>query len=331
MNASALQNLQRIKGIGPKRSEAILQRLDETGRSLDDFFALSVTEIKQQFNLPINVAEAIVQSITEEQPVTATAEEDALITKGIKILKRGTPEYPKRLARLLGDKAPDILYVWGNTDLFNKPAVGFCGSREASEKSIEIAADTARQIVEEGWVVVSGHARGVDTAAHQAALKSGGGTIIVAPEGILSFKLRRELKQIAKPEQILIVSQFPPAAGWAVGRAMGRNSTIIGLSDAMVLVSARAEGGTFEAGKTALRLRTPLFVARYESPGESAAGNRYFLDRGAYQLSKKESTGKPNTEYLLKIVKASNELFQEAKEAISSEAAKPHQLPLVLT
>ncbi len=255
---------------------------------------------------------------------------DNLLLNSFHTLKRGTPEYPQRLMDILGDKAPEFLYVWGNTDLFNKPAVGFCGSRDASEINIMVAAKTAEAVADQDWVVVSGHARGVDTAAHRAALEHGSATIIVAAEGILDFKLRRELKQIAKPDQILIVSQFPPDAKWSVGRAMARNSVIIGLSDAMVLVAARTEGGTFEAGKAALRLKMPLYVARYSSPGDSAAGNAYFLDRGALPLNEKQETGKPNVENLIGTVRAKRQSKPEPSVDTTSTPAQPEQLALLL-
>jgi DNA protecting protein DprA len=257
MNTSNHERLQKVRGIGPKRYQNVLTKLDELGKSLDDLFKMPAAEIKSVFNLPRNVAEAIASTSGQSQTNSEIMKEpeeaiDQLAAKSIKTLKRGSPDYPKRLEVVLDDKAPPILYAWGNLKLLEKPAVGFCGSRDASEESIVATADTAKQIADLGWVVVSGHARGVDTKAHLAALQNGGSTIIVAPEGLLNFKLRQELKKIAKPEQILIISEFDPKARWSVINAMTRNRTIIGLSDAMILVEARMEGGTFQAGETTL-------------------------------------------------------------------------------
>ena len=287
--------LKSVYGVGPKRFAHIMNAIAEAKQSLDVLFNMPALEIKEKFKLPNNVAEAIEAAfkVTPEQ-----LEADALASKGIKILRRGTENYPERLEQILGDKAPDVLYIWGNLELLSKPAVGFCGSRSASDKGIAVTEDTARQITELGWVVVSGHARGVDTKAHQTALENGGGTIIVAPEGIFDFKLRKELKQIAKPEQILVISEFPPKAKWNAGYAMKRNKTIIGLSNAMILVEAREEGGTFEAGKEALRLKVPLYVAHYQTSVQSSAGNEYFLKRGAKPLRKNQDTDKANIQSL---------------------------------
>jgi predicted Rossmann fold nucleotide-binding protein DprA/Smf involved in DNA uptake len=186
----------------------------------------------------------------------------------------------------------------------------------------------AAQAVAEGWVVVSGHAAGVDATAHRVALENGGSTIIVAPQGILDFKLRRELKQIAKPEQLLIISEFPPKARWNVGYAMQRNRTILALSNAMVLVEARTEGRTFEAGKQALQLKVPLFVIGFENPAQSASGNSYFLEQGAIPLLKNKHTGKANLDALKQEVQTRGEF----KEGMFSREEVQHfqaQLPLI--
>jgi DNA protecting protein DprA len=317
--------LRQIRGIGEKRYKSIVSRLGETNKSIDDLFKMSADEIKTVFKLPINVAQAIASWNSPEQtpqPLPPTKAPDELASKGIRVLSLGDKEYPERVKTRLGNSAPKTLYVWGNLDLLDKPAVGFCGSRNASEKGLEVTADTAKQIAELGWVVVSGHARGVDVAAHKTAVINGGSTIIVAPEGILVFKLRQELKKIAKPEQILIISEFAPKMTWNVRNAMTRNRTIIGLSDAMILVEARNEGGTFEAGKSTLSLNVPLYVVEYQMPGESAAGNPYFLKRGAISLRKSKDTGRANIEPLINRVQGKGLLPQESEN-------KPQQLALI--
>jgi DNA protecting protein DprA len=323
-NVTDYLQLHNIKGIGPKRYHSIVVRLQECRLSLDQLFAMPVEAIVKEFKLPINVAKAIVASSVELKllPNKADNEMVTLRSKGIKILKKGTPEYPQRLLKALGNSAPETLYVWGNLDLLNKPAVGFCGSRNVSEKGIEITIDTAKQIAELGWIVVSGHARGVDTAAHKTALEANCGTIIVAAEGVLGFKLREELKKISKPDQLLIVSEFNPNAKWTVINAMTRNKTIIGLSDAMILVEARTEGGTFEAGKAALRLKKPLYVVDYQTADNGNAGNHYLLKRGAKPLRRNKETIQANISDLREVVN----MIQSIPEASPKQTTKQLEL-----
>lgn len=316
--------LKQIKGIGPKRFEQITAKLKEINKTPGDLFKMAEGDIVAQFHLPKKVAAAIV-AFQSAQPSSEIVLEDKLASKGIRLISLSDDLYPIRVKEILGKNAPKVLYMWGNLDLLNRPAVGFCGSRNVSEKGIEITADTAQQITKEGWVVISGHARGVDTTAHRTAIENGGSTIIVIPEGIQNFKLRSELKKRAKPEQILIISEFKPTAHWNVGYAMQRNNTIVALSDAMILVEARETGGTFAAGETALRLKVPLFVIEYQIPGAGAAGNVHFLKKGASAILKNRETGRANIETLKRIVL---EKYQKAGQADVKEEISEAQLPL---
>lgn len=296
--------LKEVHGVGKKRLDGIITNLESNNQTINDLFQMTAPEIKAKFKLPINVAEAIVQAGIQANVV----KDDAILaltprlTKTVTCLTNTDTNYPSKLAKALGSKSPNVLYMWGNLSLLDLPSVGFCGSRNVSEKGLQVTADAVEQIVQLGWVVVSGHAKGVDTTAHRTALENDGCTIIVAAEGIEVFKLRQELKKIAKPEQILIVSEFEPKARWVVGRAMQRNTTIIGLSNAMVLIESRLEGGTYEAGKTALRLKMPLFVAQYEMEAETNAGNAYFLQHGAIPFMKNKVTGRANIDVLREVV-----------------------------
>ncbi|HEX2619036.1 MAG TPA: DNA-processing protein DprA, partial [Phototrophicaceae bacterium] len=185
-------------------------------------------------------------------------------------------------------------HVWGNLDLLKQPSIGFCGSRNVSEKGLSITADVVQQMVGLNRVIVSGHASGVDIMAHRTALECGGATIIVIAEGMANFRLHQEVKQLAKPDSVLIISGFEPDARWTVNQAMIRNNTIIGLSDAVVLIESRLEGGTFNAGEAALQLNVPIFVAEYETTTANNKGNAYFIQHGAIALRKSAGTGRAN-------------------------------------
>lgn len=309
MNVNDKELLLSIKGIGKKRQSKITEQLHKRQEALADLFVMSPDVIKATFGIPINVAESIVEFGKQQPKDTKTAtvrvaKQPPELTqdKGITAVHVDDEQYPNRLKNLLGEKAPNPLYVWGNLELFNRPAVGFCGSRNVSEKGLQVTADATEQLAHRDWVVVSGHARGVDATAHQTALEHNAGTIIVLPQGFDGFKLRMELRKVAKPENLLIVSEFPPEAKWAVGRAMQRNRTIIGLSDAMILIESRTSGGTFNAGKTALAYKQPLFVANFHEDSETNAGNRYFLQKGAFELLKSRETDKANLSRLYALV-----------------------------
>ncbi len=299
MNELGYLQLHLVKDIGPATIRRFLSRLRQTGTSLDEFFRLPPKEQMAQYGLGAKQTQALDLARLETEKTYAE-----LQRRGVKLLVRGTAAYPAQLEQRLGEHSPPLLYAWGNLELLNKKAVGFCGARDVSEKGLSTATDCAAQIASWGWVVVSGGARGVDTAVHNAALTNGGGTIIVLPEGILRYQLRGDLKSLVTKKNALLISEFPPHLTWSVGCAMQRNWTVCGLSDALVIIEAREAGGTFEAGKLALRLKIPLFVADYAKPAMSAVGNAYFLTRGAHALRRNVETGRANLEALRRVVEA---------------------------
>lgn len=210
-------------------------------------------------------------------------------------IEPGAGSYPAAMA--LGRKAP-VLSAMGNIALLGTPGIGFCGSRKASEKGIAVAADCAEQAVDAGFTVISGNAAGVDTAAHRAALASGGATILVLPEGISQFRIRKDLRDVWDWSRTLVLSQFAPDAIWQAYRAMERNEVIIALSRALVVIEAGSTGGTLAAGTRALELGRPVFVADYENIEAVAPGNAELLGRGARPLRRSRETGRANVSAL---------------------------------
>ena len=209
------------------------------------------------------------------------------------------PQYPQTLLYFLRQNTPSVLSCIGNLNLLDKLKVGICGSRKASEKGLWIARDCAGQLAERDICVVSGYAGGVDMEAHRSALQNGGSTIIVLPEGIDSFTIRRDIVDVWDWERVLVVSEFMPRDGWLASRAMKRNSTIIALSDAMLVVEAGDTGGSMDAGMKTIDMGKSLFVPLYSQLPDSAMGNPLLLARGAQPLKQKRQTSRVNIDSLV--------------------------------
>jgi len=295
MNDKDILTLLLTKGLGPKSIGRIIDMSSFENNSSWDISAIGPDEITSQFKIKYDIAKEVHNTI-----VKAEALLDDLQQNNIKILVRGREEYPKALENALGLDAPPILFAKGALNILNKKAVGFCGSRNASEKGIAVAQECASELAKRDITAVSGYAHGVDMAAHKAALESGGSTVFVLAEGILHFKLKREVKDLVTDENHLVISEFLPRLPWIARNAMQRNKTICGLSNAVVIIESGVTGGTFEAGKAALELKKPLFVVEYTQPAASAEGNSYFLGCGATALRKKN--GQANLENLFKAV-----------------------------
>jgi putative DNA methylase len=305
MNEIYYLKLLTTKGIGPKTLLKILERLRQRGETVENFFEIPSHVWRAEFGLSNELVTAL-----QQQNGQAEAYLSALKEKGIRMLAIGAPGYPAELRKQLGEDAPPILFYWGNLDILGKLAVGFTGARDVSQQGLEATADIAGQLAKLAINVVSGHARGTDATAHRSALQVGGVTTMVLAEGILNFSMRAELKALANPDRMLVLSQFSPRLPWRVHNAMTRNAVICAIADAMVLIESGLRGGTFEAGKTALRLGKPLYVLEYANPPESATGNQYFFDQGAQPVRRSKITGKANVDPILSSIGALPAMLQ---------------------
>ena len=160
--------------------------------------------------------------------------------------------------------APEWLYLAGDLSLVEMaPRVSIVGTREASREGLHRAARLARELVAENVLVVSGLARGIDTAAHRAAIDADGRTIAV-----LGTPLEETYPQENAALQRLIVSdhlalsQFPEGQPTKRSNFPRRNRTMALLTDATVIVEAAEGSGTISQGWEALRLGRRLFIMR---------------------------------------------------------------------
>lgn len=269
------------KGLGPKGIGRIMSRV-LIQNSQVDLSSMSTDEMIEHMGVKPDIAAQISVSINKANELLKEFE-----IEGIKILVKGRDGYPERLLKTLKEEAPMLLFARGNIKLLAQKAVGFCGSRKASQKGLAVAGECATELARRQINVISGYAHGVDLAAHRAALEAGGVTTFVLAEGIMHFRLKSDVKNLITEDNHVVVSEYMPRLPWLARNAMQRNKTICGLSNAVVVIESGLKGGTFEAGKTALSLRRPLFVAEYAQPAESAEGNAYFLRQGARFLRKK--------------------------------------------
>jgi DNA processing protein len=250
---------------------------------------------------------------------------DELAKKNVQAVSILDSAYPDALKRTLGEQAPLLLLCIGNLELLRKTSVGFCGSREATEKGMATARDSAGLLAREGINIVSGFAAGVDINAHRAALAAGGTTTVVLAEGILRFRIKKEIREEWDEQRTLVVSEFGPNLPWSVSHAMQRNRTICGLSRALILIEARRTGGSIQAGRDCLKLGLPLFAAVYEGTTEAATGNQELLEQGARRLMKSRSTNRPNIQPILDVIRSAP---TEGSKPIGTASQGP-QMPLL--
>jgi DNA protecting protein DprA len=292
--------LMRLPGVGPARIRRALAALSAAEMPIEEAFSASGRRLLTDSGVSPSAPQAAIGHIAEH-----------LRREGVQCLVApfSDVDLPETARRNL----PPVLFAMGPTYLVATPSVGFCGSRSATGRGLEVAADIAEQVSGQGFNVISGGAKGVDITAHKTALEKEGTTTVVLAEGILQYRMRPELRAVFDPARTLLVSEFFPDAAWIAGRAMQRNRTICALSRAMVLIEARATGGTFAAGEAALAMGLPLFTADYSTQLESNDGNRILLERGAIALRQSRATGRANLARLFELA--------QRREAAETEKA----------
>jgi DNA protecting protein DprA len=296
----AVLHLLMSPGVGRRTLNRLLAAASRRHIPVHDLPSMSSHDLASLTKMKPGAAESI-----RSVPYPAQELSDALEARDIKILVNGSAAYPSRLSLLLGDDAPSVLFLQGKAGLLNAPSAAICGSRKCSETGLVITAQLSQDLASAGVNVVSGYAAGVDMAAHAAALKADGTTTIVLAEGITQFRSKPEVAEALTASNTAIVSEFYPEARWSARNAMLRNATICAFSRAVVLIEAGREGGTFEAGKTALALKVPLFAVEFARPPSSAEGNRYFLDQGAFPI-RSNGSGRPTVARVLDEIAANN-------------------------
>ncbi|MBC7643759.1 MAG: DNA-protecting protein DprA, partial [Thermoleophilia bacterium] len=205
---------------------------------------------------------------------------DRVRAAGLWLITRADAAYPERLTRVLGSKAPSLLYGAGpQTLLATNEGIGVVGSRNLDDEGASFARLVGKTAAGDGCVLVSGGAQGADETAMRAALAAGGATI-----GVLGQDLARELannnwRDAIAAERCVLVSAVSPWAGFNASNLMARNKYVYGLSSVVFVAASDVKGGTWAGAVENQRHGwTPLYVRDGEGAGsKTPAGNRELI------------------------------------------------------
>ncbi|EFL35150.1 DNA processing Smf-family protein [Streptomyces viridochromogenes DSM 40736] len=203
---------------------------------------------------------------------------------GVRFVCPGGVEWPGQLDDL-GDARPLGLWVRGRAGLrmWALRSVAVVGARACTEYGAHMAATLATGLAEQGWVVVSGGAYGVDGAAHRGALGAGGATVAVLACGVDRPYPRGHAQLITRiADQGLVVGELPPGDHPTPSRFILRNRVIAALTRGTVVVEAAHRSGSLVTARAAQRLgRLTMGV-----PGPVTSG----LSAGVHELLRGEAT-----------------------------------------
>lgn len=198
---------------------------------------------------------------------------------GVVCLTRICAGYPRRLIRRLGELAPPVLWAMGDLSILEKPAIALVGSRELNWPNRAFAAATGEQAARQGWVLVSGDARGADRAAQNACLAAKGEVISILPW---------PLSAAWPGDRRLLLWEDSFDLPFSGPRALSRNRVIHSLGDAtLVAQSGLRTGGTWSGTADNLRRGlSPVYVYADGSPAAQALAGMGAAPISMFQLEK---------------------------------------------
>ncbi|HVT39490.1 MAG TPA: DNA-processing protein DprA [Gemmatimonadaceae bacterium] len=201
--------------------------------------------------------------------------------RAITIIARGDGGYPAALLELR--HPPEKLYAVGDrSSLAGAPdrMVAIVGTRDASPYGVRVASELAKVFARAGIGVVSGLARGVDAAAHRAALGADGTTVAVLGTGVdVPYPAAHRALHSELAEKGLVLSEFEPGASAAPGSFPRRNRIIAALARATIVVEAPYKSGAINTATQALELgRVVAAVPGQIDSGRSAGANQLLRD-----------------------------------------------------
>lgn len=312
-------------GLGPRRILQAAEKLDSPAR----IFALSLTEL-EALALPAESVRFIAEGKARQE---AEAEWERVRAAGGALLTYSDAAYPDRLREIFDP--PVVLWVRGDLSLLSRPSIAVVGTRHPTPYGAGMAEMLARDLAHRRLVILSGMARGVDTAAHKGALAARAPTVAIWGTGI-DVIYPKENKALA--EQILacggaIVSEYRLGTFPAPQNFPRRNRLLSGISVGVLVVEAGENSGTRVTARCALEQNRDVYAVPGNVTTKNAWGPNTLIKQGARLVATWEDVWEDlPTQVRLELERelgaASN---GEAAASLFEEAPLPPQEALVLS
>ena len=200
--------------------------------------------------------------------------------QNIEILVNGSPKYPKRLTEIYDP--PSILFAQGGIGEADSLAIAIVGTRHASRYGLQTAERLATGLSFAGFTIVSGLARGIDAAAHRAALKAGGRTIAVLGSGLLNLYPPENAELASEiAHQGAVVSEYLPHQPPKSGAFPQRNRIVTGLSLGVIVVEAAERSGALISARLADEQGREVFAVPGRIDSRGSRGCHALIRDGA--------------------------------------------------
>lgn len=268
--------LWRMEGLGPSRIKTLLQQC-ETAEA-----AFKASHQQLAALLPENIIPRFTPNTPEHNALLKGAESDLNWLNSAEhhhIITLQDSEYPELLKQIAS--APPILFVKGQINLLQQAQIGIVGTRHPTSTGSKDARAFAHQLAQQGWIITSGLAQGIDACAHEGALCAGH-TIAVLAHGldrIYPSKHRELANQICA--QGALVSEFPIGIAPHPQLFPRRNRVISGLSKGVLVVEAAQRSGSLVTARYAAEQNREVFAMPGSIHNPVAKGCHELLRQGA--------------------------------------------------
>jgi predicted Rossmann fold nucleotide-binding protein DprA/Smf involved in DNA uptake len=323
--------LAHLPKMSTKTKNDLIVKVFQDGLTIIDLFQFDNLTLKNKYLLSENEI-SLLEASKKELASNAFMVED-MLNQGYEIIPITSEDYSAILKNnLKRTYSPPLIYVKGNKQILKEKSIAIVGSRDASEVALKFTDNVALEASKNFKVVVSGFAKGVDKQALDSAINNTGRSIIVLPQGIMTFDtgFKKYYKQIIDGD-VLVLSTFFPKAPWNVKLAMARNPIIYGLADEIYVAESSDKGGTWSGVIDGLRKGRKIFVRMPEVDEKNA--NKLLIEKGAlpvdvfgdsieqigYEIvgSKTQVVAEPKTEFIeTKIYELLNKGEYSSKEII---------------
>ena len=269
-----------IQPLEPKEWSDLAAKLMSLGLSPENLLDFEEADFIDQLNNTPEEATRYMRLI--DRSGSLAFEISKYANMGIQIVTRADDDYPKQLKRKLGNACPPLFYYAGDLGLLNRPAVGYVGSREVTPEDIAFTVQTVAKTVGQGYAVVSGGAKGIDSVSASSALSEQGVVIEYLADSMLRKMRDSDLVSMIRDGRVLLMSVVVPTAGFNVGMAMMRNRFIYTQSEGTVVIrSDKGKGGTWAGATENLKHNwCPTFCRDHNYPG-----NKELIRLGAIPIT----------------------------------------------
>lgn len=221
-----------------------------------------------------DTAEKVVSLLSDERLL------ESYLQKGSEVacvpLTRASDAYPLRMRKCLDLDAPGCIWLKGNVDLLSRPAVALVGSRNLSAQNEQFARQVGRLAAQYGLVLISGNARGADSAAQESCLAAGGCVISVVADGLSNKCLA---------DRVLFISEDGFDLPFTNQRALSRNRLIHTMAPTVFVAQcSNGTGGTWDG--TCRNLRGHWSTVYCMADGSSATAKLYKMGAHLTNMSK---------------------------------------------